>query len=114
MGIRASAVSRFRKRVDSTLDEMFPAVLVIGETEVACSGPGGALYSEYVEAGEAEVFRFSFRIDRAKVPTDWQPVMGASLEWKLSEDISLPLEISRVPYRPWDERLHIVTKKRRV
>jgi hypothetical protein len=114
MGLSASALNRFRDRVDETLAELFPCSLRILGTTVAASGPGAKTTSEYIDSGESEQFRFPFRFLKTDVPNGWKPEKGASVEWLLDEGTWIPLEIIEAGVRPHETRHSIVCRIRRV
>ncbi len=114
MGLSAASVRRFRQTIQDTLEELFPVILVIEEIEVPAAGPGGRTVSEYVDGGQAETYRFPFRIQKANAPNGWKPEKGASIEWKISATETLPLEIHQTPKHPWEDVWEITAKKRRI
>lgn len=112
MGLSGASLNRFRRRVDATLEDLFPAVLVIGGVEVSGSGPGGRTMTEYMDGGEATNFRHRFRLAKSVLP-DWQPVVGAAVDWKISETETLAMEIREVVTAPHEDRWGFVCGKRR-
>lgn len=114
MSLSATSLSRFRQRVDETLDDLFPVTLVISGAEVAGSGPGGRAVSQYVDSGESENFRFPFRIPRRNVPAGWKPRQGLAIDWKVDDSTTIPLEIREVSTRPHEDRFGFIAQKRRV
>lgn len=113
MGLRASAVQRFRTTVEKVLCEMFPALLVINGVEVHAAGPGGKTVSEYIEGGESENFRFPFRLERSQSLVGWAPLKGGSLDWKISETEILKLEIISGAVHPHEDVWEFQARKRR-
>lgn len=111
MGLSSSAVNRFRNRVDATLADLFPCVLIIDAVEIPASGPGGRLVDTFMEAGQDPEFRFSFRIARADLAT--APRTGQRIGWKLSESSTLALEVVEAPVRPHEAYWSITTRHRR-
>ena len=114
MSLSSASLNRFRARVDSVLEELFPVTLVIGSTIVQASGPGGRTVSEFEDGGQPENFRFSFRMAAAAAPHGWAPTKGASIDWKLSEAVNIPMEIMEVSTRPHEDRFAFICKKRRL
>lgn len=113
MGLSSASFRRFRSAVDATLRELFPCTLVIQTYEIAASGPGARSTSEYIEGGESENFRFPFRIARGASPIGWVPLIGGSIDWKLSDSQTIPLEITHSAIRASDDVWEITCKKRR-
>lgn len=114
MGLSAASFHRFRARVDEVLDDWFPATLIIDAVQVQGSGPGGRAVSQYMDGGEAETFRFPFRIPKKDAPENWTPRQGLSVDWKIDASTTLALEIHEVSIRPHEDRFSFVAKKRRV
>lgn len=114
MGLTATTLNRFRARVDETLEALFPCLLLVGDDSFPASGPGGRTVSEFLDGGESESFRFPFRVLKTAVPTGWTPIKGASLDWQISDDVTLALEIAEVSLRPHEDRYHFTCKNRRV
>lgn len=114
MSLSSASLSRFRARVDATLEEFFPVTLLINSILVQGSGPGGRTRSDYVDGGEAESFRYPFRVAKDAAPPGWAPVKGASVDWKVSATQTIPMEIEEVSTRPHEDRFSFTCKKRRV
>jgi hypothetical protein len=115
MGLTGVSLDRFRARVDEVLADAFPAELLlgVGRLSVIAAGPGGRAVTTYLDGGEAENFRFPFRVKR----TDAAGVdfaVGMVIAWKLEDDSEIPLEISELPFRPHEATISFTCKKRRV
>jgi hypothetical protein len=115
MGLKRAGLNAFRTRVDEVLTDLFPAELFLGVARlpVTGSGPGGRAVTTYLDGGEAENFRFPFRVKR----TDAAGVdfaVGMVVAWKLEDDSEIPLEISELPFRPHEATISFTCKKRRV
>lgn len=87
--------------------------LRINGIPVAASGPGGRTSSNFIEGGEAENFRYPFRILRASAPPGWSPAVGASVGWQVDATTIIPMEIIEDATRPHEDRFAITCKKRR-
>ena len=111
MGITGSGINRFRGRVDAVLVDAFPVVLGIGGTTVTGSGPGGRTVTMSMEGGEAEDFRFPFRIPKGYLAA--APEVGDSVDW-IIEDRTIFLEVCEAPLRPHESTWSITCRKRRV
>ena len=114
MGFSADAVARFREKVDDALAAVFPAALLLGVDRIPAvgSGPGGRAVTEYMEGGEAETFRFPFRVERPAM--NGVPYVGMELVWVVAVGTEIPLEISELPFRPHESGWSFTCKKRRV
>lgn len=114
MSLTGKSLNRFRSRVDDTLDDAFPVSLIIAGQIVAAAGPGGRAVTQYFDGGENENFRLPFRIKKSQVPSGWEPIVGASLDWKISATETIPLEIQEAPIRPHEDRFAFVCRKRKI
>jgi hypothetical protein len=114
MSITGSAINRLRARVDTILEDAFPVTLLISGQQVTGSGPGGRTTTTFIDGGEPENFRFSFRVPRSAVPAGWVPVMGGSVDWIVSATETIPMEIREVSTRPHENRFAFACQKRRV
>lgn len=114
MSLSSASLGRFRARVDTVLAELFPVTLVIGADLVQASGPGGRTVTQFEDAGQPESFRFPFRMAASEAPTGWAPTKGASIGWKVSASLTIPMEIHEVSTRPHEDRFAFTCKKRRV
>ncbi len=111
--MRKSAIDRFRRRVDETLAEFFPAALTIAGNSIAgASSPGGRITTEYLEGGESTTYRFPFRIPVASLPV--APIVGTSIDWVVDEAMTLNLEVIECSRRPHEDRWQVICRKRRV
>ena len=114
MSLSSASLSRFRARVDTVLQEIFPVTLLIGSSLVTASGPGGRTVTQFEDAGQPESFRFPFRLAIAAAPAGWTPTKGASIDWKISPSLSLPMDIHDVSTRPHEDHYAFTCKKRRI
>lgn len=112
MGLTGASLNRFREKVDVVLDDAFPAELVIAGYSINASGVGGKTMTEMINTGESQNFRFPFRILTASLLAPLQ--VGDSLEWKISVERSIPLEVIEISERPHEARIAIVCRKRRL
>jgi hypothetical protein len=114
MALNSASVSRFRARVNDTLNELFPVVLIIANMEIPANGPGGRSVSDFIDGGESENFRFPFRVDRGATPPGWIPSKGDSLDWKISDTETIPLEIIQTSVRPGEPVWEFTARRRRL
>jgi hypothetical protein len=112
MAFTAAQFSRFRRQIDVSLRELYPADLIIGGIPVTASGPGGRMVTEYMDGGESASFRFPFRIPKDQLTT--MPEVGMSADWRLSDTQTLALEVIDMAIRPGDDCWSITCKNRRV
>ena len=84
--------------VETTLEALFPALLVIGGKEYACSGVGGAGLNEFVEGGRVEEGRRYFRVDKGLLAA--RPAPGTLLVWKDAEGGPKKLRVTRLSREP--------------
>lgn len=70
--------------------------------------------TDFETGGQPETFRFPFRIKISDLPEGWSAQIGASIDWQVSESLTIPMEIKEVSIRPHEERIAILCKKRRV
>jgi len=114
MSLSSASLNRFRVRVDETLEDIFPCTLVINNVLTQASGPGGRTRADFEEGGQPESFSYSFRLDIKNAPSGWTPTKGASIDWKISASLTVPMEISEVSTRPHENRYAFTCKKRRI
>jgi hypothetical protein len=112
MSLTGKSMNRFRRRIDETLEDAFPVILIIDGKTVAAAGPGARSVSQYLEAGEMRNFRLPFRVKVSEVPVGWIPETGKILDWKISEAQTITLEIFETSIRPHEDRFAFTCKKR--
>ena len=110
MGLTRAGLNRFRARIDETLREVFPCVLLISGKRVDGSGPGGRVVSDFENGGLATDYRFPFRVPASDIGG---LEVGTSVDWVISATRTLKLEISEVPERPHEGSIGFNCKKRR-
>ncbi len=113
MSLSGQSLNRFRSRIDDTLDDAFPVSLIIDGQTVAGAGPGGRVVTQYLDGGETQNFRLPFRVKKSEVPSGWTPVVGASIDWKISATQTIALEIQEAPIRRHEDRFAFVCRKRK-
>jgi hypothetical protein len=111
MGLTGSRLNRFRQRIDAVLLDVLPAELIFDGVSVAASSPGGRVTTEFIEGGESTNLRIPFRIPIQNLAT--APVTGAKVDWKISDTLTIPLEVIEAPLRPNEGVWSITCRKRR-
>ena len=111
MGLTGKSLARFRDRVETTLEDMFPCQLLINGTTITASGPGARIVSEFMDAGKTDNIRVSFRVPKAAL--SWTPAKDHPVAWIVSATLTIPLEISEFSIRPQETRHAITCRKRR-
>lgn len=98
MGLNKLNMQRFLERVDDSLEDLFPATVVIGGTSYAASGVGGSALNTYLAGGQAEQGQRIFRVSKATLTT--RPSVGDALTWSDATGPVTAFRILEVPDRP--------------
>lgn len=110
MGLTGKGLNRFRKRVDSVLEDMFPVTLLIDGHTYQGSGPGARIATEFTAGGERQNFRFPFRVPKSRLAKG--PAVGDSLVWKVDDLTEILLEVIEIATRPHEDRWSFTCRKR--
>lgn len=99
MGFSSSQFTRFLTAVDSTLSDLFPAVIKIGGVNYQCTGVGGDAAKEFLEdGGQAPSGVRFFRVSKAFLAT--RPESGTLVEWTATPGSVTKLAVMSCPDRP--------------
>ncbi len=98
MGMSRAGMRGFMAAVETTLSDLFPAVLRIESEEYACTGVGGAGLNEFLQGGRAEEGKRYFRLLKSLRPA--RPMVGAVVVWVDATGPVTRFKITECPDRP--------------